>query len=187
MKKIVLVGLIALVFFSGCTDSDSAIPLGPNFCSASSDCFAVTYLESVNPPKETVTCVSNEAWEFGGSKLPFITINPERKCECVKLDEPQYFGLKDKQCQLVAENNATPKTIKMSEMQGDYVYDTRTPGEVCDSLLQEVQDSNPNLNCRVVVEKRIDFVDVDYQNVLEEECVDGYSIAGCYSCTFECK
>jgi cell shape-determining protein MreC len=75
----------------------------------------------------------------------------------------------------------SPKIIIRSVPQGDFVVDTRSPIEACNSIIQEVQDHNPNLNCRLIDSKRIDSSD-DWG-----ECVDGVSKAGCFTCTFECK
>lgn len=75
----------------------------------------------------------------------------------------------------------SPKIINRSIPQGDFVKDTRSPIEACNSIIKEVQGSNPNLNCRLIDSKRIDSPD-DWK-----ECVDGASIAGCFTCEFECK
>ena len=82
---------------------------------------------------------------------------------------------------IFSPTSSSPKTIERSVVQGDYVKDSRSPIEACNSIIQEVQDSNPNLNCRLIDSKRIDFSD-DW-----DECIDGASIAGCFTCTFECK
>ena len=78
--------------------------------------------------------------------------------------------------------NTSPQIIKRSVLQGDEIYDPRLPVEACNSLAKEIQDSKPNLNCQLIDSKRID----SYQD-FDRECVDGASIAGCFSCTFECK
>ncbi len=75
----------------------------------------------------------------------------------------------------------SPKIIERSVSQGDYVRDDRSTIEACNSIIQEVQNSNPNLNCKLIDSKRVDSPD-DYK-----KCVDGASIAGCFTCTFECK
>lgn len=85
------------------------------------------------------------------------------------------------------ENSASPIIIKKSVGQGDEDYDMSMPAEVCGSLLEEFHDSSPALDCHIIVEKRVDYVDVDYADELKKECPSGYSIAGCYSCVFECK
>jgi hypothetical protein len=75
-----------------------------------------------------------------------------------------------------------PQIIKRSVSQGDEVYDSRSPVEACNSLIKDIQDSNPTLNCQLIDSKRIDSGEG-----VDSECVDGASIAGCFSCTFECK
>ena len=81
-----------------------------------------------------------------------------------------------------SSTNTSPQIIKRSVLQGDEIYDPRSPVEACNSLIKEIQDSKPNLNCQLIDSKRID----SYQD-FDRECVDGASIAGCFSCTFECK
>jgi hypothetical protein len=84
---------------------------------------------------------------------------------------------------LLSSANASPQIIKRSVLQGDEIYDPRLPVEACNSLAKEIQDSKPNLNCQLSDSKRID----SYHQDFDRECVDGASIAGCFSCTFECK
>ena len=74
-----------------------------------------------------------------------------------------------------------PKIIERSVPQGDLVPDMRSPIEACNPIIKEVQDSNPNLNCRLIDSKRVDSSD-DWK-----ECIDGVNIAGCFTCKFECK
>jgi hypothetical protein len=83
---------------------------------------------------------------------------------------------------LLSSANTSPKIIKRSVLQGDEIYDPRSPVEACNSLTEEIQDSNHDLNCQLIDSKRID----SYED-FDRECVDGASIAGCFSCTFECK
>jgi hypothetical protein len=71
--------------------------------------------------------------------------------------------------------------IRRSVPQGDFVRDTRTPDEACNTILQEVKDSRPSLNCELIDGKRIDPPDEF------EQCIDGASVAGCFACTFQCK
>ena len=72
--------------------------------------------------------------------------------------------------------------IKISEGQGDEVYDDRSPADVCNSMLNQIQDSNPDMECQVINSGRVD----NPQNP-EKECPTESSIAGCFSCTFDCK
>jgi hypothetical protein len=74
--------------------------------------------------------------------------------------------------------DSSPKIIERSVMMGDYVVDTRSPEEACGGITQEVQDSNSGLKCRLI--------DSDVPED-SSECIDGASIAGCFTCTFECK
>jgi hypothetical protein len=74
-----------------------------------------------------------------------------------------------------------PVTVKRSVPQGDFVRDTRSPIEACNSTLPDVQASSPKLKCRLIDSKRIDS-HLDWV-----ECVDGASVAGCFACTIECK
>lgn len=78
--------------------------------------------------------------------------------------------------------NLKPGIIKISEGQGDEVYDDRSPIEVCDSILKQIQDLNSNLECQIINSTRIDA-----RTNFEKECPTEYSIAGCFSCTFDCK
>jgi hypothetical protein len=49
-------------------------------------------------------------------------------------------------------------------------------------MLNQINDLNPNLKCSIINSTRID----NSQNP-DEECPTELSIAGCFSCTFDCK
>jgi len=65
--------------------------------------------------------------------------------------------------------------------QGDFVLDESLPDDACGAIIQEVQNANPKLYYVLIHSERIDLDD----NL--DECVDGASVAGCFSCIFECK
>ncbi|MFH0851902.1 MAG: hypothetical protein V1876_04105, partial [Candidatus Peregrinibacteria bacterium] len=67
-----------------------------------------------------------------------------------------------------------PRIVRMSSLQGDFVVDTRDPREVCLALRQEKKKAQ---HCTLREAKA---------SSKERECVDGMSVAGCFTCTFEC-
>jgi len=69
-------------------------------------------------------------------------------------------------------------TMTTTLPQGDEIRDERTPAEACDPLLEEKYRG-----CRLVYSERIDASAPDYL----ERCAKGGSVAGCFSCTFECN
>ena len=72
-----------------------------------------------------------------------------------------------------------PSVITRSIPQGDLIQDQRSAIEACSSIIQEIQNTNPD--CKLIESKRID------SRAKNSECVDGQSIAGCFNCKFECK
>ncbi len=73
--------------------------------------------------------------------------------------------------------------VKRSVARGDEIEDMRSPLDVCNSLIGEVQSSNPPLSCKLVLYKKVDSGSEGWL----DECVEGGSVAGCFACTFECK
>ncbi|MBL7055280.1 hypothetical protein ISS07_00030 [Candidatus Woesearchaeota archaeon] len=64
--------------------------------------------------------------------------------------------------------------IQTSVPQGDYVKDELALEEACNSIEDYV-------DCKLLDSKKVDVMD----NL--NKCVDGASVAGCFSCTFECS
>lgn len=74
--------------------------------------------------------------------------------------------------------------VKKSVMQGDAQVDMRKPEDVCSALLEEVRISHPGKTCRLIVAKKLSS---NKDGNIQEECVDGAGIGGCFACQFECK
>jgi len=94
---------------------------------------------------------------------------------------PGLFKSKDESVQSKKEAVIHPGTIMLSEPQTDEEYDSRSPEEVCRELLLEAQVPSKDTKCEITKAVRIDGA------ATLEQCPTGTSLAGCFSCTFECK
>ncbi|MFH1403384.1 MAG: hypothetical protein ABIH11_03860 [Candidatus Altiarchaeota archaeon] len=73
--------------------------------------------------------------------------------------------------------------VTVSEMMGDYVQDTRIPEEVCGPKAKDVTERYNMRGCSLVESSAVS----SGHPAVMEKCVDGHSIAGCFSCTFKCE
>lgn len=98
--------------------------------------------------------------------------------DCMMLLNPEILAAICENNVCTVKNKQTPaKTISSlwkSSPQGDFVEDTRDPGDVC----KEIQSQEGLENCDIIISKESND---------ESECADGMSVAGCFACKFECQ
>ncbi|MFA6527923.1 MAG: hypothetical protein WCT46_00055 [Candidatus Gracilibacteria bacterium] len=77
--------------------------------------------------------------------------------------------------------------VMRSIPQGDIVYDSRTAEEACTEYLYDLQktDYYQDYFCSLYSSERIDSGTATETDLAK--CTDGLSIAGCFSCLFECR
>lgn len=98
-----------------------------------------------------------------------------------------YLNLYSKVFTIRGKTTPSPITLKTAVGQTDKSYDTRMPEEVCNIRQQQIQTYNPSLLCELTSSKRIDYSEEINLDYFSSECVDSLSLAGCFSCFFECQ
>jgi hypothetical protein len=80
------------------------------------------------------------------------------------------------------DKESFPVIVKGVVGQGDEVYDARKPADACNSIAESFQYRE----CRLIDAKRVDSGKVD-EETLGRDCLGLATVAGCFSCTFECS
>ncbi|MDD5109950.1 MAG: hypothetical protein PHI63_01890 [Patescibacteria group bacterium] len=77
---------------------------------------------------------------------------------------------------------SVPTAVQRSVAQGDFVRDDRSPDDACNTLLPELLGAYGYCHIRTA-----DRVDAGGDgSMLKKQCIDGASIAGCFTCLFTC-